>query len=287
MSMMPRFIPDAECVQSKCANATTGCRDVCMMRNPGWVVAPDTPVARNRSPYVLGVKPSNWDQQIAATLPAAPAPTRATAEQEAEINAAVKAGRIVFEPGWNDPRPAPAPTEQASIAPMSEGGRFTPDADKFIDLMRTWRFAGLGADAARAFAAVVAHVNEFAAALAARQAPTEDEFAKIMSDANVTNIACMMGNMVYNLAQKKGHILTAADCEIFDNLRKQWDAARRAPNSRDAARLAHIFNVMTLAQFCTIFNFDMPPETTTRSLRNLDQWAREQIDARIAQEKAQ
>lgn len=47
---------------------------------------------------------------------AAPAPSRATAEQTAEINAAVKAGRIVFEPGWNDPRPAPAPTEQAGEA---------------------------------------------------------------------------------------------------------------------------------------------------------------------------
>ena len=35
-----RFIPDAECVQSRCANTTTGCRDVCMMRNPPWCTAP-------------------------------------------------------------------------------------------------------------------------------------------------------------------------------------------------------------------------------------------------------
>jgi hypothetical protein len=57
----------------------------------------------------------------------------------------------------------------------------------------------------------------------------------MMSDVNVTHIACMMGNMIYNLAQKKGHMLTAADCEMFNNLRKQWDAARPAPDSRDAA----------------------------------------------------
>lgn len=39
----PRFIPDSECVQTKCANVTTGCRDACMMRNPPYLVVPSPP----------------------------------------------------------------------------------------------------------------------------------------------------------------------------------------------------------------------------------------------------
>jgi hypothetical protein len=49
MSMQPRFIPDAECVQRKCANVTTGCRDACMLRSPGWVVAAPLPAEQAAS----------------------------------------------------------------------------------------------------------------------------------------------------------------------------------------------------------------------------------------------
>lgn len=35
----PRLIPDVDCVQGKCARCTTGCWDVCGMKNPGYIIA--------------------------------------------------------------------------------------------------------------------------------------------------------------------------------------------------------------------------------------------------------
>lgn len=46
----------------------------------------------------------------------------------------------------------------------------------------------------------------------------------------------------------------------------------------DSVRLDWLFSVMTLNQFCGIGNFSMPPDTLTRSLRNLGEWARGEID---------
>jgi hypothetical protein len=85
--------------------------------------APDTPAAMSRTYCAecdMDVSKNCGTKgcPIAKPLPAAPAPTRATAEQEAEIDAAVKAGRITFEPGWDDPRPAAAPTTQAASEVM-------------------------------------------------------------------------------------------------------------------------------------------------------------------------
>jgi hypothetical protein len=94
--------------------------------------------------------------RVAAPLPAAPAPMRASPEQEAEINAAVKAGRITFEPGWNDPRAA----EQAGeLPPLPEGQFYDTSAGPEI------RFTTKQMHAFRA--------EGIAAALAARQEPTD------------------------------------------------------------------------------------------------------------------
>lgn len=76
---------------------------------------------------------------------------------------------------------APAPTERASIAPMSESGRLKPGADKFVDLMRAWRFANVGAEAERTFNAVAAYVDQWHAALASQPVaalPTNDAAEK-------------------------------------------------------------------------------------------------------------
>lgn len=66
-----------------------------------------------------------------------------------------------------------APVEQASrsIAPKSASGRLLPGADKFVDLMHAWRFANVGAESERTFAAVVAHVDQWAASIPPLQAP--------------------------------------------------------------------------------------------------------------------
>jgi ribosomal protein L37AE/L43A len=227
--------------------------------------APDTPVAlkfdshpslsratREASEEIAQFK----SKLVAAPLPAAPAPTDSLISILEEISVtdlaykqrdlAIKALEILA---------APAPTEQA--------GELPPDEDEDEeDGESAWRRLALQFDGHRLQAlghlrALLADpakhasaANEFLSAgplsgdavlaqridaLAARQAPAEGEFAKVMSDVNVTHIACMMGNMIYNLAQKKGHMLTAADCEMFNNLRKQWDAARQAPDSRNAA----------------------------------------------------
>jgi hypothetical protein len=170
MSVTPRLVPDHECKQGKCGAPTTGCWGECnMKRYPAYFVAADT-------------------ISVAATLPAAPAPSRATAEQTAEINAAVKAGRIVFDPGWNDPRPSPAPTGKAALqalvdqaqelnmgygaAPTEQAGEAAWPKPGTVREILEW-IVGMTDDVAiskMATAGLEAH-----AALAARQAPTEQE----------------------------------------------------------------------------------------------------------------
>lgn len=124
----------------------------------------------------------------AATLPAAPAPTNnrtfglddngrqvlnnaapthATAEQEAEIDAAVTAGRVTFEPGWDDPRPDAAPTGQAGELPLPEKGDHGYRACSSID--RGERKQSYSPTQMLAF-----RTEGIAAALAARQAPTAE-----------------------------------------------------------------------------------------------------------------
>lgn len=274
--------------------------------------------------FTSGSNPNATPEQIAAAISgaldqieAAPAQTRTTTEQESEIDVAVKAGRITFEPGWDDPRPAPAPTTPSTLgqqvarakaematwpselrasvrleggdaavpteppehetivregnmltctacgtskkmadpcaAPTEQAGELPPlpDLDSLADIeyaqatpedwdtdyRSTWQKLQL---AERNKMQWRAYALQLRAALAARQTPAKDEFEKMMRDVDVTHIACMMGNMIYNLAQKKGHILTAADCEMFNNLREQWDAARQAPDSRDARQIADL-----------------------------------------------
>lgn len=42
-------------------------------------------------------------------------------------------------------------------------------------------------------------------------------------------VGAQMANVMFNMAQKNGHALTAHDCELFDKLRKEWDVARATP----------------------------------------------------------
>jgi hypothetical protein len=147
-----------------------------------------------------------------ATLPAAPAPT----EQQDELP--------ITRSTYGSLEACEAEQARRNAAPTEQAGELPPLPAYELVLIKQY-MVGNYLSVYRSF-----QMRDYArAALAARPAPTEDEFAKTMSDVNVTNIACMMGNMIYNLAQKKGHILTAADCEMFNNLREQWDAARQAP----------------------------------------------------------
>jgi hypothetical protein len=49
------------------------------------------------------------------------------------------------------------------------------------------------------------------------------------------DVAAQMANVLFNLAQKCGHTLTSDDCMLFDNLRMQWDAARRPAQASEAS----------------------------------------------------
>lgn len=62
------------------------------------------------------------------------------------------------------------PSEPESIAPKRPGGTLLPGADKFVDLMRAWRFANVGSESERTFAATVDYINAWhAAGIAALQ----------------------------------------------------------------------------------------------------------------------
>jgi hypothetical protein len=62
-----RFIPDAECVQGKCGNATTGCRGVCWARNPGFIIA-------NTAAPAASAGPSSPHHDIRKMIDTAPLP---------------------------------------------------------------------------------------------------------------------------------------------------------------------------------------------------------------------
>lgn len=40
------------------------------------------------------------------------------------------------------------------------------------------------------------------------------------------HVAASMGNVLYNLAQRQGYVLTDADCKLYSELRQKWDAIR-------------------------------------------------------------
>lgn len=52
---------------------------------------------------------------------------------------------------------------------------------------------------------------------------------------SLLNAGAKTANTMYNLAQQPGHVLTARDCELFSDMRKEWDAARTTPTAPDAS----------------------------------------------------
>lgn len=86
------------------------------------------------------------------------------------------------------------------------------------------------------------------AANAARPAPV----AATPAPDELLSIGATMGNVMYNLAQRQGYVLTDADCEMYSDLRKKWDAARRAAAS--AAPIAEVAAMPRLYRFDRLRN---------------------------------
>jgi hypothetical protein len=249
------------------------------------------PPGECQAPRIMGRQaPCRRD---ANPLPAAPAPRRATPEQEAEINAAVKAGRITFEPGWNDQRPA----EQAEQAPANslptwgecnliiENHEFRIRAEAglegaVLDTPPTTpvptelhRFIYEYDDADECRSAWFMHRLEKLleeTALAARQAPSVEQEIAAMSKE--------IDRQIEGLTDFSDSSVDPTTLALANEAVKAV-AARQAPDSRDAARLIWCFHH---------FNFDDIGLSVPFGLSKEQHYAAlyEQIDAAIAQEQA-
>lgn len=138
---------------------------------------PTTPSTLGQQVARAQAEMAKWSPELRASVRLeggdAAAPTRATPAQEAEIEAAVKAGRVTFEPGWDEPRADAAPTEQAEEFPslpmpaikLHDDGFFTwTDGEPHLARYAGWKGGAFTEDQ------MTAHAR---AALAARQSPTE------------------------------------------------------------------------------------------------------------------